>query len=610
MNQPADNREFDARCGELIKSLARSLGQMGLYKSSHPAVQQSLSQAHALLGTLLSAGASEITISLDNDKVLANGRILFGADNLPGSLRNIFTRLRLHSVTFSQGATLQELTSFCELSSLKTEAGVKPGDFLRQRGVEKIRTNEALYAKVEKKPQGAVQQPSAAASAPAAGSPVEKQLSGQTLESTIEILAGKASPDRDERQRIVGMVMEQFRKEVEQKVMVATEKLKKEKKTVENERVRTESVISTMAEGVVVVDNTGKILMMNPAAEQISGKTLTEAAGKPVFDIAGLEKQVVALAKEIAPPSDKEISKEVSLKGDADASKSLRQSTAIVQSQDGKIVGTVSVTPDVAKYKEVQKMQQEFVANVTHELRSPLTSIRAALDMLNRELKGKMAEDESRVFNTAVRNAERLNSLITDILDFSKLESGKLVMHPEEAAPLEIAMEAAEAMQSWARTKAIRLSLKAVDGLPKIYADKKRSSQILINLISNSIKFTPNDGSIEIAVERGQGQLSQFLAFWVKDTGCGISKEDQNKIFQKFVQVAAGEHFGGTGLGLAITKALVVMQGGQIQLDSEPGKGSTFKVFLPIYAGQRAETAPELPEPPKPKSWWRKLLGM
>ena len=253
-------------------------------------------------------------------------------------------------------------------------------------------------------------------------------------------------------------------------------------------------------------------------------------------------------------------------------------------------------------------MQRDFVANVTHELRSPLTSIRAALEMLNRDLKVKIGDADMRVLNTAIRNSERLGSLINDILDFSKLESGALTAHPQESCAAEIASEAVESMQSWAGTKSIRLSVKTEEGLPAVFADKNRSVQILINLISNSLKFTPNAGSIDVLVGRGQSGLSHFVVFSVKDTGCGMSKEDQKRIFEKFVQAVAGERISGTGLGLAITKALVVMQGGKIQVESEPGKGSVFSVFLPVYSAQGKETPAA--RPPEPKSWWRRLLGI
>jgi signal transduction histidine kinase len=248
---------------------------------------------------------------------------------------------------------------------------------------------------------------------------------------------------------------------------------------------------------------------------------------------------------------------------------------------------------------------------MTHELRSPLTSIKAALEIMSREAE-KPGDSSRNILNTAIRNTERLNSIITDILDFSKLQSGKLIFHQEDSSPEEIAKDAVESMRAWANSKGVELLLRCEPSSKAIYVDKRRTMQVLINLISNSIKFTPAGGTIEVSVDSGREAMAGFTFLSVKDTGCGIKKEDQNKIFEKFVQVASGEKVGGTGLGLAITKAMVVMQGGKITVDSEPGRGATFRVAMPVDKGQgeqpAAEQAAEIQS--GKKSWWKTLLGM
>ncbi|MEW6042148.1 MAG: HAMP domain-containing sensor histidine kinase, partial [Elusimicrobiota bacterium] len=201
------------------------------------------------------------------------------------------------------------------------------------------------------------------------------------------------------------------------------------------------------------------------------------------------------------------------------------------------------------------------------------------------------------------------NSIITDILDFSKLQSGKLIFHVEKISPFEIAQDGIDSMKTWSHSKNINLTLNAQANLPDVYADKKRSVQILINLISNAIKFTPNNGSIEVRIETDREGIANFVFFSVKDTGCGIKKEDHERIFEKFVQVATGEKIGGTGLGLAITKAMVIMQGGKITVESEYGKGATFTFTLPVYKGQIIEKPP-VETLPESRTWWKKLLGI
>ncbi|MDT8287065.1 MAG: ATP-binding protein [Elusimicrobiales bacterium] len=389
----------------------------------------------------------------------------------------------------------------------------------------------------------------------------------------------------------------------------ALEETKKEKRRVENDISRTEAVVSSMAEGVVVVDAEGKILMMNPQAEALSGKRLGELSGKKLLDVAALENQVLSLASEIRSESQKELEKNVATSGDKSLAETIKKATAIVQNQDGRIVGAVSIPTDAARLKEIEKLQSDFVANMTHELRSPLTSIKAALDMMRKEGAAPAVQG---ILNTAIRNAERLNSIITDILDFSKLQSGKLVFRQARTEPAEIAREAADSMKAWAQSKGVSLDLRAEPDLPAVYADPNRTTQVLINLLSNAIKFTPAKGRIEISVDAGKEALSNYVFFSVKDSGPGIKKEDQDKIFEKFVQVASGEKVGGTGLGLAITKAMTVMQGGRLTLESEPGKGSIFRAAMPVYRGQgEAQGTAEAAAAPEPgKSWWRRLLGV
>ncbi|HBA59754.1 MAG TPA: hypothetical protein DCZ92_02805 [Elusimicrobia bacterium] len=404
-----------------------------------------------------------------------------------------------------------------------------------------------------------------------------------------------------------------FKEQLEAEVTRALEGVRREKKKIENDMVRTESVMTSMAEGVVVVDKNGSILMMNPQAEAISGRPLSELSGKKIFDLTNLENQVVSLAKEIRSENKDDISKDVSLAGSPALADTVKKATAVIQNEEGKIVGSVSIPTDAVKLKQIEQLQQDFISNMTHELRSPLTSIKAALEIMSREAPpAKPGESSRNVLNTAIRNTERLNSIITDILDFSKLQSGKLVFHQANTPAEEIAQEAAEAMKAWAMTKSLNLAVNSELGVPAVYADRRRTVQVLINLISNAIKFTPVGGTIQVAVDAGKESLANFVFFSVKDSGCGIKKEEQAKIFEKFVQVASGEKIGGTGLGLAITKAMVIMQGGKITVDSSPGQGSTFRVAMPAYRGQGEqpvfEAAPEVKAPPRP--WWKKILGL
>jgi PAS domain S-box-containing protein len=603
-----------------LKAFTRALVQINLYKPDHPQVKQALTEGQALLGQISdSLGGRDFSVTIDNDKLLINGVPLIAADKLPNSIKNLYSRFRIQTITFAAGVTGDDLLALCQVQAFKGEAKA----FLAERGVERIKLNEAVYARVD----GAAEQP--AATAPSAGiaeggqgaggqpgdaAPavkVSEQIEQLALETALSTVVSRATGDPAEQRRIMETLTAKFKEEVEARVGQALEEVRRQKKKVENDMVRTESVMGSMADGVVVVDKDGKILMMNPQAEAISGKPLAELSGKKIVDLSQIENQVVSLAKEIRPENKGDISTEVTKSGPSALAETVKKATAIIQNEDGKIVGAVSIPTDAAKMKEIEKLQQDFIATMTHELRSPLTSIKAALEIMNREV--AQPTDSSRtILNTAIRNTERLNSIITDILDFSKLQSGKLIFHQEDADPGEISKEAVESMKAWASSKGVNLSIRCEPGAKKIYADKRRTVQVLINLISNSIKFTPASGAIEVSVDSGRDAMENFTFFSVKDTGCGIKKEDQAKIFEKFVQVASGEKVGGTGLGLAITKAMVVMQGGKITVDSEPGRGATFRVAMPVYKGQgdqtAAEQAAEIESGKKP--WWKTLLGI
>ncbi|MCM2266597.1 MAG: cell wall metabolism sensor histidine kinase WalK [Elusimicrobiales bacterium] len=597
-----------------LKTFTRALVQINLYKPDHPQVRQALDEGQALLGQIAdSLGGGDLSVTIDNDKLLINGVPLVAADKLPNSLRNLYTKFRLQTITFKPGASGEDLLALCQVQAHKGEAKA----FLAERGVEKIKLDEAVYAKVDsaRTPGAAsVVTPGQTGAAGQAASPQEKvaeKISGQSFESALATVVGRVTSDPEEQRRVIALLEAKFRDAVEAGVTRALEEVRREKKKVENDMARTESVMTSMADGVVVVDKDGKILMMNPQAEAISGKPLAELSGKKIVDLSQIENQVVSLAKEIKSENRADISKEIIKTGSAEIAETVKKATALIQNEDGKIVGSVSIPTDAVKLKQVEQLQQDFIANMTHELRSPLTSIKAALEIMGREA-GAPTESARGILNTAIRNTERLNSIITDILDFSKLQSGKMVFHQEGAAAGDIVREAAEAMRAWTTSKGITLNVNVEPGVQHVYADKRRTVQVLINLVSNAIKFTPQGGTIEISADAGKEALSGFSFFSVKDTGCGIKKEDQGKIFEKFVQVASGEKVGGTGLGLSITKAMVVMQGGRITLESEPGKGSTFRVGMPVYKGQGDqqvfEQVPEVKEAPKP--WWKKLLGM
>lgn len=575
---------------EFLKSFTRLLVQSNLYNEQHPQVKEAAAEAYKNIALIFkSTNTGEISLTIEQNKLMINGIPFIQTEKLPNTFLNLFKKTNCDTLTFKSSVTEREIIIFSRILSSKNS----PDLFLKENSISNIKLEKSIYEKAGKNINKNEETKSTLLSL--------DKIKNKTFEESLKEIASKLTSDENEQNQIINALFSKFKQEVEDKVNKAISEIKKEKIKVENDYQRTEAVISNIANGVLTVDKDGNIIMANPEAQIITGKPLKEIAGKKIFDVTNIENQVLNIAKGLKTESDKPISPQIETKAKEDLSKTIKNSTAIIKNEEGKIVGTISLPTDIAKLREIDQLKNDFISTMTHELRSPLTSIKMALDLVSRE---NLSPDISNMINAAIRNSERLNSIISDILDFSKLQSGKMTFNLIDNDPIEIANEAIDSMKAWSKSKNIDLTLDKSATLPKIYCDKKRTEQILINLISNSLKFTATNGKITVSVYQKEND-SNFVFFSVKDNGCGIKKEDLSKIFEKFVQALSGEKLGGTGLGLAITKAMVVMQGGNIYVESEYGKGSNFIFTIPVY---RKSNESFKPKEEKTKSWWQKLF--
>jgi len=229
------------------------------------------------------------------------------------------------------------------------------------------------------------------------------------------------------------------------------------------------------------------------------------------------------------------------------------------------------------KLKELDRLKNDFVSMVSHELKTPLTAMKTSSEFLresecNREIKEEMLD-------LIIRNIDRQARMVDDLLDISRIESGKMKFTPEDVNIKEIIEIALHNVQKHAKDKSINIMVKCPENVPVIRTDKDKLIRVFVNLLTNAIKFTPEEGEVTIIVEDHEDHLQTSI----KDNGIGISKEKRDKIFDKFYQVdsTATRKAGGTGLGLAIIKGIIDGQGGNIYLESETGKGSTFTFRLP-----------------------------
>jgi len=232
--------------------------------------------------------------------------------------------------------------------------------------------------------------------------------------------------------------------------------------------------------------------------------------------------------------------------------------------------------------KKLDRLKSEFIASVSHEFRTPLNSVRESVSLIA-DGAVKVGEPKgTRVLEILKNNIERLKILIEDLLDFSKLEAGRMKLDKNFHDPVDIVCEVADSMKQIAQKKGLILLWESELSGVEVFADKSRIVQVLMNLVENAIKFTPSPGQITILC-RAEGDAT--IKIIVKDTGIGIAKEDLLRVFEKFEQVRRnhpGVDVRGTGLGLAISKQLVELHGGTIGVESELGKGSEFYFALPM----------------------------
>ena len=237
------------------------------------------------------------------------------------------------------------------------------------------------------------------------------------------------------------------------------------------------------------------------------------------------------------------------------------------------------------RLKELDRLKSDFVSNVSHELRTPLTAIKGAVDLLLREVPGRLNESQTHYLTRVRSNTQHLAGLINDLLDLAKIEEGKVELNGVRVSVGGLVHEVMETVKPMAAEKPVLLEVQVPEPSVLVWADRDKVTQVLMNLIGNAIKFTPPQGRVTVSASIDGTEWAQVS---VNDSGPGILAEERQKIFQKFYQVSedGGPKPKGTGLGLAISKSLVELHGGKIWVESEQGRGSTFSFTLPVSGAQ------------------------
>jgi signal transduction histidine kinase len=254
--------------------------------------------------------------------------------------------------------------------------------------------------------------------------------------------------------------------------------------------------------------------------------------------------------------------------------------TAPVLDDRGGFLGRIWTLREVTEQRELDRLKDDFVATVSHELRTPLTSMMGFLEMIREGEAGELNDEQQRFLAIVYRSSERLQRLVGDLLFVARLDANGLQLQFADVDVTEVVREAVESTAALARSRAIDLRSELAD-VPSIFGDRERLSQLVGNLISNALKFTPPGGRVDVSLRN----LGERARIEVRDTGLGMAEEDRARAFDRFFRASATrDHAPGVGLGLTIVKTIVEGHGGTIEVASREGVGTAFTIELPLAA--------------------------
>jgi PAS domain S-box-containing protein len=393
----------------------------------------------------------------------------------------------------------------------------------------------------------------------------------------IAFVAWLASRSMETALRDIRILNRELDKRVEERTRELAEALTREFA----ETGKNQAILEGIADGVIVFDADGRMIVANPAVCRLLNLARTELLGLSIEQF---------VAKGGLPDADSQNLLAILRKPDKDApstrllwgNRTLSVTTAGVATLVGKPIGTVAVFRDFTREAELEQMKNTFVAMVSHELRTPLNAILAYAEMIQGEVYGPVNPKQANAAGRIFSNTQRLISLVSDLLDQARLEAGKLKINWEEFAIADLLDAVRGVMEKPARDRGLELQIHLDPETPaRVWGDSQRYQQVLINLINNAVKFT-EQGRISVHISRPD---ESHWAIQVSDTGPGIPADSLPYIFDTFRQVdgVTTRHHGGAGLGLSIVKRLVELMGGKIEVSSVLKQGTTFLITAPIY---------------------------
>jgi two-component system phosphate regulon sensor histidine kinase PhoR len=350
-------------------------------------------------------------------------------------------------------------------------------------------------------------------------------------------------------------------------------------RTLTEERNLSTAILGSMVEGVAVVNGSERLLFANQGFAGILNLKFPPKSGSALVEIVRQTELIEAVRHVLHGES--RVEAEI-------VTGTLRQkyfAATVASVRAGDTLGAVLVLHDITELRRLERVRRDFVANVSHEFRTPLTAIQGFAETL---LAGAIDDAQNRVrfLEIILEHARRLARLTEDLLRLSQMDSDRLELEIDEVSVSQIVDSCLATAQHRALENGLNLSVKIPSNLPTVAGDRRRLAEVLQNLLDNARQYTLPGGKIVLSAEAHASEV----VFTVSDTGIGIPRTDQSRIFERFYRVdaARSREAGGTGLGLAIAKHLIEAQGGRIWVESELGKGSHFHFSVPVFEGQRA----------------------
>ncbi len=345
---------------------------------------------------------------------------------------------------------------------------------------------------------------------------------------------------------------------------------------------RLEALVHNMQDGILVLDNNGKVILVNNVMAELSGISPVELNNKPIAELAERNdfiKEIITSSSGNKNDNNNEVKSVRIIKNNKELYYDKEVIPIVTESENHVIpnMGNMIILKNITRYEERDVAKTKLISTVSHEMKTPVSSINLTIKLLEDSRIGELNTEQRELVQSIKDQSNRLSRVINEILNYSQIEAGNIRLNFIPALPEDIVDYATTALMMLLSEKNIQLDTIIEDNLPSINIDVEKTVWVLVNLLNNAIRYSKDAGKIILSA----GKKGETIFFSVKDFGPGISAEDQKKLFGRFSQVGQRSERG-WGLGLAISKEFVQAQGGLISVESKPGEGSTFRFTIPV----------------------------